>query len=139
MKKTIFIACITGLCGLWTIGTQANIIPTIKTTVATHAHGFDHQKFKDEIMSNDQIAVRDMIKSKDYDPNYLFADGQSYFDGVMMFDNCEMAEILLASGIRTDLKTSDNLTIAEKITKSASPCLKKLLAQYLIPKQPEDE
>ncbi|CAM3636255.1 hypothetical protein VA7868_03767 [Vibrio aerogenes CECT 7868] len=130
MKKFFFIACMTGLCGLWTVETQANLVPAIKTAVATQAHGFDHQKLMDEIMANNQTAVREMIKSKDYDPNYLFSDGKSYFDGVMTFDNCEMAAILLASGISTNLKTSGNQTIAEKITRSDSLCLKKLLTKY---------
>ncbi len=82
------------------------------------------------ILSNDQSKVKKILNSGEVDINAKDTEGIYPLEKTLVFNNYEMAKILLDSGANPDIETSSGETIREIVNKGDSKMMKKLFAKY---------
>lgn len=83
-------------------------------------------QFTDAVLSNNQVLVKEMIKSGYIDINTKNSDGDYPLEVSLLLENIEMADLLLQNGADANLKTNCGKSVKELVLKNGSRAMKDL-------------
>lgn len=82
------------------------------------------------VLSNDKDMVKKIIDSQQVDINTKDAEGNYPLENVMLFENVEMAALLLENGADPNLDLKEGSTVAKEVAKSNNQAMKALFKNY---------
>lgn len=104
-------------------------------TLTLGVNNKNHKKYTidnltEEILSNDQCKVKEILSSGEVDINTKDSEGIYPLEKTLVFNNYEMAKILLDLGANPDVEVSSGETIRESVNKGDSKMMENLFAKY---------
>lgn len=82
------------------------------------------------VESNNERTVLQILESGTVDINTKTKNGRYPLEAVLLFDNLEMAELLLENGADPNVVTQNGKTIKDQVVSGSSKMLKQLFEQY---------
>lgn len=109
---------------------KKNKITTSSSKIIKERKNYTVNQLYNAVLSNDQVLVKKILSSKEVNINQKNSDGYYPLEGVLPFENCEMAEILLSNGANPYVITSNKLTIYDTVMKDGSKKMKRIFLKY---------
>lgn len=87
-------------------------------------------EFSQAVLSNDMEYVKKIIISDSIDINEKDSNGQYPIEVALMFENCQMAKILLEAGADPYVKTSEGKSVYDTVMSEHSKYMKSIFKEY---------